>query len=302
MAASLITQIDLEPWCAQGPTAQSAETYKRITDALSAYQWPENMRQHEVFLQGSYANSTNIRGDSDVDVVAELTHVFGHGIQDLTPHQKARFHADYSAGSVTLAEFKVHVVAALTAKFGQKVSLGRKCINVGGENERLNADVLAAESYRSYRGYDRPYDSNYVPGLRFYVERDARWVVNYPKLHISNGVDKSKATGDNYKRMIRLFKRARNYLIDNGLLADGITPSYFVECWLYNVAPAHFRSDPLDSFLSILSQLASDYKEGRMDFYICQNGVTLLFGPTEEQWNTDHAAQFLLALLSLLPR
>jgi tRNA nucleotidyltransferase (CCA-adding enzyme) len=65
----------LKTWSNLPDPGRSAETYNSIKNALAAstslYKYT-----YDVYLQGSYANSTNIRADSDVDVVVELTSVF----------------------------------------------------------------------------------------------------------------------------------------------------------------------------------------------------------------------------------
>ena len=62
----------------------SAVTYTSIKAALDAHTWPDGMK-YEPYLQGSYANFTNIRGNSDVDIVVELISV---AYSDLTEAQK----------------------------------------------------------------------------------------------------------------------------------------------------------------------------------------------------------------------
>ena len=42
-----------------------------IREALDTYEWPAEIK-YDVFLQGSYTNDTNLRRDSDVDVVVQL--------------------------------------------------------------------------------------------------------------------------------------------------------------------------------------------------------------------------------------
>ena len=76
----------LKVWANQGATEGSKNTYTSIKAALDGYSWPEGMKP-DIYLQGSYANSTNIRGNSDVDVVAEMTCVY---YSNLTEADKPR--------------------------------------------------------------------------------------------------------------------------------------------------------------------------------------------------------------------
>jgi hypothetical protein len=65
----------LQVWSTQPDPSRSAETYASVRAALEG---SVHLRPHsfEIYLQGSYANATNIRADSDVDVVAQLTSSF----------------------------------------------------------------------------------------------------------------------------------------------------------------------------------------------------------------------------------
>ena len=81
-----IPQSQLQTWANQGATDAAERTHHSLKRALEAYKkWPDGVT-YETYLQGSYLNSTNIRGDSDVDLVAELTSVF---YSNLTQAEKA---------------------------------------------------------------------------------------------------------------------------------------------------------------------------------------------------------------------
>ena len=49
-----------------------------------------------IYLQGSYRNYTNIRGDSDVDIVAELRSSFSPDLSILSQPEQAAFNAYYA--------------------------------------------------------------------------------------------------------------------------------------------------------------------------------------------------------------
>jgi len=71
-----ILESQLERWAHQGAVATAKLTADSIRNALKSYNyWPAGI-DFEVYLQGSYKNSTNIRGDSDVDVVVQLNSSF----------------------------------------------------------------------------------------------------------------------------------------------------------------------------------------------------------------------------------
>ena len=72
-----ILESQLSTWSNHDAQATSKRTHEAIRKVLDANQWPAGMI-HDFYLQGSYRNDTNIRGDSDVDVVLQLTSSFHH--------------------------------------------------------------------------------------------------------------------------------------------------------------------------------------------------------------------------------
>ena len=83
-----IPENQLETWSRQGATASATALYERIRTALKNDTALQG-RDFDVFLQGSYRNSTNIYGDSDVDVVAMLKETFKPDYDYLDESSKA---------------------------------------------------------------------------------------------------------------------------------------------------------------------------------------------------------------------
>jgi len=98
-------------------------------------------------------------------------------------------------------------------------------------------------------------------------------------------------TYGHYKPIVRMFKNARRYLVEKGRLANGLAPSYFIECLLYNVPDHLFTADRQAAMRGILEWLLASNKNG----FGCQNGQVPLFGPTPEQWNPVLADQLINA-------
>ena len=242
-----IPESQLETWSHQGATVGSAQTYTSIQTALGNHPWPPDMGSPTVYLQGSYRNHTNIRGDSDVDAVAENGRIFYSKLTHLQLQQ-----AGWPTGAFTWADFNAKVYAALVGYYGTGlVTQGNKCINVGGENNRLNADVLPCCEYKSFG----PNHRTHVSGITFWTQSGVQ-VVNYPKLHHDNGAQKNASCNRNFKPLIRVLKNARNRAQSN-------FPSYFLECLLYNVADSQYSGSYQTMFYNILSTLLSR-GEGRL--------------------------------------
>ena len=278
----VIPESQLETWSHQGAVTTSKATADSIKNALNAYSdWPERI-DFEAYLQGSYKNDTNIRGDSDVDVVAQLNSTF---YNNLSEDQKRTL--GLSPASYSWANFRAAVLKALKDYYGQsQITEGNKSIKIKANNGRLPADVIVCSQYRRYKTVSS-YD--YVDGVCLWTRNDDRQVINYPKVHYDNGVSKHQSSIKWYKPVVRLFKNSR------GNISGDATPSYFLECLLYNVPNSKFGTSYQDTFCNVVNWL----NEAALEGFVCQNGQLKLFGMTPEQWDINRAKEFIGNLISL---
>ena len=282
-----IPESQLETWSHQGAVTTAKQTHESIRVALKAYDWPKEVR-YEVYLQGSYKNDTNIRGDSDVDVVVQLNSTF---FENLPVNLKRQF--GFRDASYRWEEFRSDVLTALRNHYGPgRVREGRKSLKV--QTPYLPADVVVSVQYHKYPEPPRSKD-NFVEGMAFWVRSEGRWVINYPKIHYENGVKKNDKTNKRYKPTVRMFKNARTYLVDRGVIPADLAPSYFLECLLYNVPDDKFGPNLQSTFREVIVWLQ------KTDFgrFVCQNEQLLLFGSSPEQWSEDSADRFLEAMVTL---
>ena len=83
----------------------------------------------DIYLQGSYKNSTNIRADSDVDIVIELKEIKDFDVSKLGPFDLALFNRDCQWVSYGYQDFKAAILDCLLKKFSsEKIQLGNKSI------------------------------------------------------------------------------------------------------------------------------------------------------------------------------
>lgn len=181
----------------------------------------------ETFGQGSYANNTNVRLNSDIDINVRYTGGFYYDL----PKDKSR--DDYGLNNLTTysySEFKDDVENALVRKFGRsEVVRNDKCITIKANSYRIETDVVPTWNYRRYSE-----NGNYVPGAKFKSDK-GNWVTNFPKQHISNGIDKNSNTNRRFKRLTRLHRQLRYKMIAKGEhVSDNIT-SFLLECLVWNV-------------------------------------------------------------------
>lgn len=274
-----IPESQLETWSHQGAITTAKTTADSIKNALNSYSnWPDGA-EFEIYLQGSYKNDTNIRGDSDVDVVAQLNSTF---YNNLSEDQKRTL--GLSSASYSWSDFRADALKALRNYYGQGfVTEGNKTLKVKANNGRLPADVVVSSQYRKYKTVNS-YD--YVEGMCFWG--NGRQVINYPKVHYKNGVSKHQNTNEWYKPTARIFKNMRSSI------SGDATPSYFLECLIYNAPHSKFGTSYQDSFCNIANWL----NEADLDSFMCKNGQHKLFGTSSEQWNTAQAQAFIKNVIS----
>lgn len=272
-----IPESQLERWSNQGATTTAKNTHESIRTALERHEWSNG--KPDIYLQGSYRNSTNIRGDSDVDVVVQLNSVFRHNLPDENKHKFGFVDSDYS-----WADFRQEVKTALVDRYGsENVQDGKKTLKLKTPNY-LPADVVVAIQYRKYSSNPRS-EADYIEGMTFYVPSESRWIVNFPKLHFANGTRKNADSNGWYKPTIRVFKNARSYLISKGA-PQNLAPSYYLECLLYNVPIYNLGVSYQSTFLNTLRWLKEDANLTR---FVSQNEQLALFGPLPEQWSEAEA-------------
>ena len=140
-----IPDSQLETWANQGASATAQKTYTSVKAAIDAYEdWPSGTT-HDHYLQGSYRNTTNIYGNSDVDMVVELTSIF---YSNLTETQKATL--KLKSAQYSIIQFRADVINALTKYYGSPFvdTTGSKSIKVLPDSGQLKADVVVSATYR----------------------------------------------------------------------------------------------------------------------------------------------------------
>jgi len=302
-----IPESQLEIWSNQGATVTAKNTHESIRRALNVETSPLKKKgfiegsDFEIYLQGSYKNTTNIRGDSDVDVVVQLNRVFEAEVSECSVAEQLLYEQTFSGSSYYWCDWRSDVLEALQAYYSWNNvdDTGNKSLKLKRGSGRLAADIVPCLQYRRYhrfRGIFEPF----VEGIKFYTRRENGLVINYPKLHYENGVIKNSPNHTNgwYKPVVRVFKNARIYLVERGLISKDLAPSYFLECLLYNVPNCQFGKSYQLSYLQVLLWLIESLQSAFSSF-ICQNEQMPLFGNTPEQWSITNAQELVNAMILL---
>ncbi|MDE2718392.1 MAG: nucleotidyltransferase [Chloroflexota bacterium] len=257
----------------------SKQAHVSMRDALASDDRLSEFK-HEVLLQGSYKNNTNLRKDSDVDLVVRLAYKLSPSVADLSGK---RLHANTShqAAHKHWQSFRRRALRVMKNRYGDAVTSGRKTIKLARGELHADADLVVTLSYKE--------------GIALYLPDEKRWVVSFPQQHHDRGQKKEEATSGRFKRTVRMFKAARNRLVDLKVLAKEDAPSYFIECLLYNVPDGLYAPKLAPTYRNTLDWL----KKTQLKGFKCQNGKVPLFGPAPEQWSQQKARSFVRALQEL---
>jgi hypothetical protein len=186
------------------------------------------------------------------------------------------------------------VLTQLRSKFGADVKVGNKAIKIAASGSHRAADVLVAIQHRRYRKFRGLSDQSYVSGIAFYTSGGDK-IINFPEQHADNCTAKHQATDSNFKSLIRIFKNARNRLISDGVIEDGLAPSYFIDGLLYNVPKGYFVRNYGYMFAASLDWLnSSDRSE-----FVCANEQYYLLRHTPVTWRPEKCTAFLSSLIDL---
>lgn len=201
-----------------------------------------------VFAQGSYRNRVNVRQDSDVDVGILYT-----GNSFCTDYPEGKTDKDFhlTDGDYSYADFKDDVGKALVKQFGAAgVHRGPKAFDIHENTYRVDADAVPVFIHRRYRT-----NGSYICGVQLFSD-DSGKIINWPERlyddahwpnqHYENGVEKNTDTSRNYKGVVRIIKKLRNVMEDEGMEVAKPIKGFLVECLVWNVPNGQFGNSTWD--------------------------------------------------------
>jgi hypothetical protein len=257
-----IKEAQLETWSHQGAVQQSRDTYAAIKGVIEDPKAPYASRAFKVFLQGSYANDTNVWADSDVDIVVRLDAAYSSDISRLSAEEQQAYNVIENA-KYGNADFRNEVIAWLSKHFSGATP-GNKAIYIPPSGKRREADVLVCCEFRRYHNLAQ---DRYDPGICFWSKGTR--IENFPNQHSNNCTTKHQGTTSWFKPTVRIFKNFRNAMVQKGLLADGVAPSYFLEGLLYNAPKNCFGTSYVDTFVACYNW-ANNADASKL---VCANGL-----------------------------
>ncbi len=274
-----------------------------VPDAISDSVWL-GVHNATVQPQGSAHNNTNTRRDADIDLRVEL------------PLFKVDYHpnvkVDCAEAVLQLSDsgwtyeqlfamMRWELETCLGEAFGKKnVVPGKKAFRVKGiTGSRAEADVVPALGYRQVMWWDREKRYNVIQGVAILSTTD-EWTLNFPAQHSANGIAKRQRTGQQFKKVVRIFKRLRADLVTRGLLV-GKVPSFLVECLVYLVEDGYFTVASDDRFnrtYRVALRLQTILRDRSVEMREI-NAIKPLFTP-DQAWTYADACVFVDAVVAHL--
>ncbi|HEX5301467.1 MAG TPA: nucleotidyltransferase [Streptosporangiaceae bacterium] len=283
---------EITNWSSRGDALRAWYSYQMVRDTLAGARLDD--LDYGIYPQGSYANKTNIVGDSDVDLVIALRSSFYPNKEKLSPAEIEEYAKYYEESDLTWQRFREAVIRVLRKNYW--VHEHSKCVKVSSSLVRLPADVLIALDYRYYTSFPSFFTQEFTGGVQFYTSAGTE-IVNYPKRHIRSCAEKNVRTGGRYRPVVRVAKNARNALAtgDGSPAEAGTVPSYFLESLLWNVPKGCYEGKTGDSYRHVVGWLYENH--GRLEGMLFPNRMGKLFGDAADAvWDKDSALAFIEAL------
>lgn len=292
----MTTEAQLAGWT--GPSSDTEQdkqdrTDRMITEAVEAHAAFDDCSL-SVYPKGSYANQTNVRADSDVDIVVQC-HECEYW-REASPGSRTSSGTPYE-GIWTPAKLRAELVAALKAKFGGQVdATGSTAIVVRSSTARVDADVVPCFDFRYYfeSGGSRE-------GTKVFKKAGGS-IENYPAQHLAAGKTKDQRTNGSFKKAVRIMKRVENLMVEADYHRE--VPSYFVECLVYNCPDEILRRSTWLSTIKgvighIWEELQGDEPSDDDDRWLEVNECKYLFH-SAQKWNRKDGREFAYAAWNYL--
>lgn len=256
---------------------------KMVKDAIQNYysetrDYKMNLSNYEIFLQGSYANNTNVKQNSDVDICVMYKNVFHYSMPE-----GYSLDSSYSDSSLDYFELRNTIKKALIRKFGSdRVIDKNKAIRILSNSYTTDADVVVAFQYRKYSD-----STKFQEGI-YYKALDNSIVINYPKIHIKNGNEKNVATNYMYKKMVRIFKKIMYDMQDDNIYASKDVKGFVLECMVYNFPNDEMFKHIETKYTDNLQKMMNTFINDSMNLWKEVNEIKWLFGIEKGKNESDY--------------
>lgn len=272
---------------------------KSVKDALANSNIVESYK-YEVFGQGSYANNTNVRNNSDIDINVCYNAAYYFEI----PEGAKREDHGLNNGDVPYSynQFKNDIENMLVSHYGRtQVIRKNKCIHVKGNTYRTEIDVVPTWEHRDFRS--SYFKTTFHQGVVLWSD-DNEKVVNYPKQHLAKGIEKNNATKKRYKSLVRIVKNLSIKMEEDNYYINSNVTSFLLECLTYNYPNDKFHLNESVDWNQILREYiyyfwsrTDENSEEWKKWVEVSEELYLMYG---HKWNREDVHTFLHKLWNYL--
>ena len=248
-------------------------------------------------VQGSFANGTCIRQESDLDIAIISEGTFRGN------YRPGKTASDYGFvnSSFNILDFKNKVLSMLKSN-GFNAKNGNKCINVDfNEYNKKSFDLVPCLRYRDYSKDYFNDPSNYQYGTLIRTN-DGEERINYPEQSILNSTAKNSRTDYYYKKVVRILKNIKKDMEDDGVQIAKDISSFELECLIYNVPDNYFLKTPyldqakqLKNISRSVVQYLLTFREVIVNFKETNEVLNIYSDSSKDSYKTK---QFILALFN----
>jgi len=251
---------------------------------------PEDVK---TYIQGSYLNNVYVGQNTKLEVVVELTRA-GDEVYDELEYfmdKSPRKRAVRIKPAYPLQRFKLDLYNKLSDLFNSnRVTTCNQAITIE-KNLTLPVTIEVTPAFSFKRANDEGED---VPCVLVWEEFSGDYTISYPHLHTTNLSLKDGKTDGNTKKVIRLFKNMRDYMINEQVFPAGAAPGYFIDCLVYNVPDILLKgSDMRGVLLKVFNYLNNK----NINEMLCVHEQFPMFGSNFDQWDIKHARFFVSSLI-----
>jgi len=248
----------------------------------------------EVFGQGSYANDTNVRLNSDIDINVRLTSI----MEVEVPEGKTMQEYGYKPSPYTFGQYRSDVWNALARHFGAaELKNSNKCIKLKGNSYRVQADIVPTLRLDEYF----PNGGSRTTGC-WLMSQDGRPHYNFAPTHLFKAREKNAATGKRFKRLCRIVKSLRYRMVDEQVAFPVTVKSFLLECLLYQVPNSIYNDNTswTDRLRGAILWLYNQMKDvNAVKDWLDVSGCLYLFHDSRG-WTAADVSQFLIVLWNYL--
>jgi hypothetical protein len=300
----------LEHW--ERPASDSEEAIieraaSMVRQVMSADLWFVS-EGAKIEQQGSYYNNTNVRKESDIDLRAvhpDICLQYEPGVRESDAYRAFGYRDTGKTYIDSSARLRRQIAMQLGSRFGAHNidASGRKAVRVKGiPGSRATVDI--APCFVLDRIGWNPLASRYgqVKGIAILCT-DGSWTFSFPDQHHANGIAKRARTRLRFKKIVRMAKRLRGELVQQGAIQAKEVPSFLVESLINGVEDEAFLIESDDRY-DRLRRVMSRLNEQLYDTAWCNSatditGLVNLFG-NNKGWTAASARQFAHAALQRL--